>query len=78
MKNYDFVKQTNGYLDEKELKELRLTDSEINSIGCFKDMTSIERECLSDFVYSISKVLFKSFNDESAGLFQKILSKKRS
>jgi hypothetical protein len=66
--------QTNHYFNEKELKVLWLSEDEINRFECFANLTDLEKENLSEFVYNLSVILYKSFKDESTGLFQRFYS----
>ena len=66
--------KTKESVNEKELKELSLTEDQINAFECFADLTVEEKEALSEFVYNISLVLYKSFKNESTWLFQKVRS----
>ena len=47
---------------ENEVKSCKLTDNEIRQFKEFLDEDPSKLKELADFVYSISLVLFKSFN----------------
>lgn len=74
MKKYYFANKTNEHCNEKEVKGLKLNEDQINAFECFAYLTVEEKETLSEFVYNISLVLYKSFKNESTGLFQKVRS----
>jgi len=43
---------------------LKLTNEEIKSVNEFADLSAEETDALSDFIYNISIILYKSSNNE--------------
>ena len=53
-------------IKEQETKVLRLTEDELNAFEGFANLSPLEKEELSDLIYNLSFVLYKSYEDESA------------
>ena len=57
-----------------ETENKKLTIEEVNSVPGFENYSLREKQELINFVYNMSLVLFKSFDNEQSWLFQKICS----
>ena len=60
------INNFNVELNEIELNNLKLSESEINSIGGFDSLSSREKEELKEFVYNLSLILYKSYQYEQS------------
>ena len=59
MKNHEFE-------NEKQLKELKLTEDEIDAVDHFTDLTTEEKNNLAEFVFNLSLVFYKSYKNEQS------------
>jgi hypothetical protein len=55
------------YFDnENQLKDLKLTEDEINAVHHFSDLTAKEKNDLAEFIFNLSLVFYKSFKNEQS------------
>ena len=59
MKNHEFE-------NEKELKNFKLTEDEINAVDHFADLTAEEKNHLAEFIFNLSLVFYKTFKNEQS------------
>ena len=62
----ELINKLNVETNEKEIKNLKLSESEISSVNGFDTLSSYEKEELLDFVYKVSLVLLKSHSNEQS------------
>ena len=60
------VRNANQLESENQPDSVKVSDEEINSIECFSKLSASQKDELKDFIFSLSSVLYKSFNNESA------------
>ena len=59
MKNQEFE-------NEEQLKDLKLTEDEINAVDHFTDLTAEEKNHLAEFIFNLSLVFYKTFKNEQS------------
>lgn len=55
----------NAYVKQISHKDVKLSDEELSEFPFFSNLTHLEREKLLETVYTISMILYKTFEHEN-------------